>query len=138
MTKTASRLKPLKGEASRIFKLCLEMDRKTAIQGLELSAAMGAPLSGMLEGVSVDAQGKLVRSKRFIGNDKTQPVLDALLLQQLGLATADSDEERVRNALSHLVCKVCVLPDLSSFNGLESAHITLDAAFEGPRKRRLG
>lgn len=138
LTNTAFRLKPLKGEASRIFKLCLEKDRKTALQGLELSAAMGATLSGMLEGVSVDAQGKLVRSKRFIGNDQTQSVLDALLLQQLGLATADSDEARVRNALTHLVCKVCVLPDLSSFNGLVSTHITLDAAFEGQDASPLG
>lgn len=138
MTDTASRLKPLKGEASRIFKLCLEKDRKTALQGLELAAALGAPLEGALEGVSVDAEGKLVRSKRFIGNDKTQPVLDALLLLQLGLAAPRSPEAKVRDALTHLVCKVAVLPDLSAFAGLVSAHITLDAAFDGQDVAPLG
>lgn len=138
MTDTASRLKPLKGEASRIFKLCLEKDRKTALQGLELAAALGAPLEGALEGVSVDAEGKLVRSKRFIGNDKTQPVLDALLLQQLGMATPRSPEAKVRDALTHLVCKIAVLPDLSAFAGLVSAHITLDAAFDGQDTAPLG
>jgi hypothetical protein len=36
MTESSSRLKPLKGEASRIFKLCLEKDTNTALQGLAL------------------------------------------------------------------------------------------------------
>jgi Leucine-rich repeat (LRR) protein len=138
MTDAASRPKPLKGEASRIFKLCLEKDRKIALQGLELAAALGAPLEGALEGVSVDAEGKLVRSKRFIGNDKTQPMLDALLLQQLGMATPRSPEANVRDALTHLVCKIAVLPDLSAFAGLISAHITLAAAFEGQDTAPLG
>ena len=44
MTEAPARLKPLKGEASRIFKLCLEKDPKTALQGLELAAALDQQL----------------------------------------------------------------------------------------------
>ena len=79
MTEAPARLKPLKGEASRIFKLCLEKDLYTALQGLELAAALGEPLEGVLAEVSVDDEGKLVRGKRFTAKDKTQAILDALL-----------------------------------------------------------
>ena len=98
MTEPTTRLKPLKGEASRIFKLCLEKDTKTALQGLALAQALGAPLEGVLTDVSVDAEGKLVRGKRFTAKDKTQAILDALLLQQLGLATKGSPEAKLRQA----------------------------------------
>ncbi len=138
MTEPTVRLKPLKGEASRIFKLCQEKDRQTALQGLELAAALGATMEGVLEGVTVDAEGQVVRSKRFTGNDKTQPVLDALLLQQLGLAAKGTPEAKLRDAITTLVCKVCVLPDLSAFAGLTSARITLDPDFSGQDVAPLG
>lgn len=138
MTEPVVRLKPLKGEASRIYKLCLEKDRKTALQGLELAAAMGEPLEGLLTEVSVDAEGQLVRGKRFTGNDKTQPFLDALLLQQLGLAAKGTPEAKLRDAVTTLVCKVAVLPDLSRFAALTSANITLSADFKGADVAALG
>jgi Leucine-rich repeat (LRR) protein len=138
MTEAPARLKPLKGEASRIFKLCQEKDRKTALQGLELAAALGATMEGVLEGVTVDAEGQVVRSKRFTGNDKTQPVLDALLLQQLGMAAKGTAEAKLRDAITTLVCKVCVLPDLSAFAGLKSVNITLASEFKGVDVAALG
>ncbi len=138
MTEPATRLKPLKGEAPRIYKLCLEKDRKTALQGLELAAAMGEPLEGLLTEVSVDAEGQLVRGKRFTGNDKTQPFLDALLLQQLGLAAKGTPEAKLRDAVTTLVCKVPVLPDLSRFAALTTANITLSAEFKGTDVAALG
>ena len=115
MTEAPARLKPLKGGASRIFKLCLEKDLHTALQGLELAAALGEPLEGVLAEVSVDDEGKLVRGKRFTAKDKTQAILDALLLQQLGLAAKGSPEAKVRNAITTLECRVPVVPDLSTF-----------------------
>ena len=69
MTQQPTRLKPLKGDASKIFKLCLEKDINTALQGLALAAALGAPLEGVLAEVSVDADGKLERGKRFTAKD---------------------------------------------------------------------
>lgn len=138
MTEPAARLKPLKGEASRIFKLCQDKDRKTALQGLELAAALGAPMDGVLEGVTVDAAGKVVRSKRFTGNDNTQPVLDVLLLQQLGMAAPGSPQAQLRDAITTLVCRVAALPDLSNFAGLKSANITFSADFKGQDLQGLG
>ena len=82
MTPQPTRLKPLKGDASRIFKLCLEKDPKTALQGLALAAALGAPMEGVLAEVKVGADGNLERGKRFTAKDKSQAILDALLLQQ--------------------------------------------------------
>ncbi len=102
MTEANIRLKPLKGDASRIFKLCLEKDTQTALQGLELAAALGAPLEGILAEVSVDDQGKLLRGKRFTAKDKTQAILDALLLQQLGMAAKGSAEAKIRDTITTL------------------------------------
>lgn len=138
MAEPATRLKPLKGEASRIFKLCLDKDRKTALQGLELAAALGMPMEGVLDDVTVDASGKIVRGKRFTGNDNTQPVLDALLLQQLGMAPQGTPQARLRDAITMLVCRVAVLPDLSNFAGLVSASITFSADFKGQDLQGLG
>lgn len=138
MTEAKSRLKPLKGEASRIFKLCLEKDTQTALQGLELAAALGAPLEGVLDEVSVDDEGRLVRGKRFTAKDKTQAILDALLLQQLGIATKGSAEAKIRETITTLECKLPVLPDLSSFAKLKSLKITLSGAFKSADLTGLG
>lgn len=138
MTEPTTRLKPLRGEASRIFKLCLEKDPQTALQGLELAAALGEPLEGVLAEVSVDDQGQLVRSKRFTAKDKTQAILDTLLIQQLGLAAKGSPEAKVRNAITTLECKVLVVPDLSTFAGLKTLKITFSGAFRGADLTGLG
>ncbi len=138
MTEAPARLKPLKGEASRIFKLCLEKDPKTALQGLELAAALGAPLEGVLAEVSVDDEGQLVRGKRFTAKDKTQAILDALLLQQLGLAAKGSPEAKVRNAITTLECRVPVVPDLSAFAGLKTLKLTFSGTFKGEDLTGLG
>lgn len=138
MTAASARLKPLKGEAARIFKLCLEKDPKTALQGLELAAALGSPLEGMLTEVSVNEGGEIVRGKRFTGNDKSQAILDALLLQQLGMAAKGSPEAKLRNAVTTLECKVPAVPDLSAFAGLKTLKITFSGAFKGADLKELG
>jgi Leucine-rich repeat (LRR) protein len=138
MTESTTRLKPLKGEASNIFKLCLQKDTKTALQGLALAAALGKPLEGVLTEVSVDSEGKLVRGKRFTAKDKTQVILDALLLLQLGLAAKGSPEAKLRNAITSLECRVPVVPDLSTFSGLKSLKITFSGIFQGEDLSGLG
>ena len=138
MTEAPARLKPLKGEASRIFKLCLEKDPKTALQGLELAAALGAPLEGVLTEVSVDEEGKLVRGKRFTAKDKSQAILDALLLLQLGLAAKGSPEAKIRNAITTLECRVPVVPDLSTFAGLKTLKLSFNGSFRGEDLAGLG
>lgn len=138
MTEPTTRLKPLKGEASRIFKLCLGKETQTALQGLELAAALGAPLEGVLAEVSVDEEGQLVRGKRFTAKDKTQAILDALLLQQLGLAAKGSPEAKLRQAITTLECRVPVVPDLSAFTALKSLKITFSGAFKGEDLSGLG
>jgi Leucine-rich repeat (LRR) protein len=138
MTEANTRLKPLRGETSRIFKLCLEKDIQTALQGLELAAALGSPLEGLLAEVAVDADGKLVRGKRFTSKDKTQAILDALLLQQLGIATRGSAEAKIRDSISTLECRLPILIDLSSFAKLKSLKITLSGAFKGADLTGLG
>ena len=57
-------------EAPRIYKLCLEKDGKGLLQGLGLAAALGKPLEGLLDEVSVDpSSGELIEGKRFTGTD---------------------------------------------------------------------
>lgn len=138
MTETSARLKPLKGEASRIFKLCLDKDINTALQGLELASVLGEPLEGLLSDVMVDTEGKLIRGKRFTAKDKTQAFLDALLLIQLALAPKGSPEAKVRNSITTLDCRLPVVIDLSNFSGLKTLQITLNGSFKGEDLTGLG
>jgi len=138
MTETSNRLKPLKGEASRILKLCLEKDVNTALQGLELAAALDMPLEGLLDEVMVDKEGKLIRGKRFTAKEKTQAILDALLLQQLGLASTGSPQAKIRNSITKLECRLAVLPNLSNFAGLKDLQITLSETFKDKDLTGLG
>lgn len=138
MTPQPTRLKPLKGDASRIFKLCLEKDPKTALQGLALAAALGAPMEGVLADVKVGADGNLERGKRFTAKDKSQAILDALLLQQLALAPKGSPEAKLRNAITTLDCTVPVVPDLSTFAGVKKLKMTFSGTFKGEHLGGLG
>jgi hypothetical protein len=64
-----ARLKPLKNEASRTFKLCLEKEQGGLKQGLELARGLGKPLDGVLDEVDINqSTGELIKGKRFTGN----------------------------------------------------------------------
>ena len=120
MATTTARLKPLSHEAAKIFKLCISADRSTFLQGLELASAFDTPIVGLLDEVSVDpASGELLRGKRFTGSDKTQPMLDALLLQQLGLAEEGCAAYALRNTIRALTFQAPVVPSLGAFASLE-------------------
>jgi hypothetical protein len=138
MSTTPTRLKPLKGEAARIYKLCQEKDLSTGLQGLALAAALGKPLEGLLVEVTVDGEGQLMRGKRFTGHDKVQPMLDALLLQQLALAEPGTPEAALRDSVRSIQCTVPVAPHLAPFTNLESAHLTLAPSFQLPDLAGLG
>jgi len=136
---TVSRLKPLKQEASRIYKLCLEKDGKGLLQGLGLAAALGKPLEGLLDEVSVDpSSGELIRGKRFTGTDKNQPLLDALLIQQLGLAPKGTPAYQTRLAIKKLTYIFAVVPSLESFSGLEELVLKFPYKYEGKDLEALG
>ncbi|MBU3617260.1 hypothetical protein [Polynucleobacter sp. JS-Polo-80-F4] len=136
---TASRLKPLKQEASRIYKLCLEKDGKGLLQGLGLAAALGKPLEGLLDEVSIDpSSGELIKGKRFTGSDKSQPLLDTLLIQQLGLAQKGTPAYQTRMAIKKLTCIAAVVPSLESFGGLEELVLKFPTKFEGQDLQALG
>ena len=134
-----ARLKALKPEASRIFKLCLDKDKHTALQGLELASALGQPLEGVLDEVSLDpGTNELVRGKRFTGNDKTQPMLDALLILQLGLAPQGTPAFKVRKSIQKLSCIAAVIPNLEGFTSLEELELKLPSEFQGQDLKALG
>jgi len=136
---TPSRLKPLKPETSQILKLCLEKDSKGLMQGLGLAAALGKPLEGLLDEVSIDlASGELIRGKRFTGTDKTQPMLDALLIQQLGLAQKGTPAYKTRMAIKKLTCIAAVIPSLESFGALEELVLKFPSQFQGKNLEALG
>jgi len=138
-TAKTTRLKPLNSEASRIFKLCLDKERNTALQGLELAAALGNPLEGILDEVSINPEtGELERGKRFTGNDKTQEMLDALLILQLGLALKGSPEFEVRNSIKKLSCAAPVIPNLTNFKSLQELELKLASEFIGEDVKNLG
>ena len=125
MTEPVVRLKPLRGEAARVFKLCLDKDRQVALQGLELAASLGpGSIPGILQGVSVNADGHLVRGARFTARPHSQPVLDALLIQQLGAALPGTPEATLRDQVVSLEMELPLVPHLAPFPHLQSVKIT--------------
>lgn len=139
MDTKSERLKPLKTPGSRIFKLCLTPDRLVALQGLELAASLELPLEGVLDEVSVDpTTGELLRGKRFTGNEKTQTMLDALLLQQLAISGEGMPGFVLRQQLRQLKVTCPVVPDLSGFTGLEVLDMAFSPEFHGDDLVPLG
>jgi len=133
------RLKPLKPEASRIFKLCLEKDLGGLKQGLELAKALGKPLEGVLDEIGINqSTGELIKGKRFTGNAKTQPMLDALLLLQLSLAPKGTPAYDIRNQIKKLSSISPVLPTLETFNSLEELELKFTPEFRSQDLLPLG
>lgn len=120
----STRLRPLSGEAAKLWKLLTQHDLSSLRHGLELASVSGQPLDGLLEGVNVDARGELIRSSRFSGTATQQPMLDLVLLHQLSLASSDSEAARVRQSLRHLAIAVPFVPHLKGFDGLEYLDLT--------------
>ncbi|MBU3580468.1 hypothetical protein ICN19_00390 [Polynucleobacter sp. AP-Capit-er-40B-B4] len=138
-TSSEVRLKPLKPEASRIFKLCLEKELGGLKQGLELAKALGKPLDGVLDEIGINqSTGELIKGKRFTGNPKTQPMLDALLLLQLSLAPKGTPAYDIRNQIKKLSCISPVLPTLETFRSLEELELKFTPEFRSPDLLPLG
>ncbi len=138
-TAKTTRLKPLNAEASRIFKLCQDKEKNTALQGLELAAALGKPLDGILDEVSINPQtGDLEKGKRFSGNEKTQEMLDALLILQLGLCPKGTSGYEIRTSIKKLSCAAPVIPNLNNFTSLQELELRLSADFVGEDVKNLG
>jgi hypothetical protein len=53
-TSSEARLKPLKIETPRIFRICLEKEQGGLKQGLELARGLGKPLDGVLDEVDIN------------------------------------------------------------------------------------
>jgi hypothetical protein len=122
-----NRLRPLTGEASKLWKLLTQNDLASLRHGLELAAAAGWPLEGLLDGVGVDATGNLIRSSRFSGTAQQQPVLDVVLLHQLSMAPDGSPAALVRQSVRELVLAVPLVPLLKGFDALEHLDLSFSA-----------
>jgi hypothetical protein len=129
------RLKPLRGDASKLLKLVIDAeDVQTLEQALELGHALGQPADGLLEGIEVTASGELLPSSRFRGSQANQPALNLLLMQQLSMALEGSPEASLRSAVRHLNLVCQIPPVLRGFDGLESLTIHM---LEGTQWRDL-
>jgi hypothetical protein len=120
------RLKPLRGEGAKLLQLVsAAVDLATLEQVLELSAAIGQPAEGLLDGIGVTAAGELLLTSRFRGTQATQAGLDLLLLHQLSLAADDTPQAHVRRAVRRLDLRCPLLPALRGFDSLEVLSVTL-------------
>jgi Leucine-rich repeat (LRR) protein len=123
---TEQRLKPLRGDGAKLLKMVQEAaDLQTLEQALELSAAIGQPAEGLLDGMAVTAAGELLYSSRFRGTQATQPALDLLLVHQLALALPGTPEADLRCAVRSLDLRCPVLPPLRGFDGLDTLSLTV-------------
>jgi hypothetical protein len=126
----ATRLKPLKQDAARLWKMITTNDREALRHGLAIAEGLGCPLDGVLDAVEVDGTGELIRSSRFSGTAFEQPVLDVILLHQLSMALPDSPEDALRARVRSVDLRLRTVPRLIGFSGLEFLSITLDGSGE--------
>jgi internalin A len=107
MTKTE-----LKKNITKIKKLLKQRDYDIIDTGIELARGLDEPavFETLLEGCSIEREGKLVRNKIFTGTGPAQPYLDYALVNLIGCAPKDT---KVDKGLEHANIKTLSLTDFS-------------------------
>jgi hypothetical protein len=130
----------LGGDQAKIWKLLSARNLDDVRQGLALLTGLGdvAAFDALLAEVSVDADGRLVRGKRFAGSANAQPFLDVALLGALSAAPEGSTGAALRRTIRALSLSVEALPSLVAFPALDELAIVLLEAFDADDLRELG
>ena len=107
-------------DARSLWKLLSARDLASINQGLELAAALPGEIDGLLDGCSVDGDGKIVASKRFTGTKPAQPYLNLALLGLLSLAPDRSTAAALRRSVKEIGMQVADVPRLAGFTAMTS------------------
>ena len=126
LTVPASKIKSVKGDASRLWKLLSARDLSSIKQGLALAKAVPEEIDNLIEGCNVAKSGELIKSTRFTGSGPAQIYLDFALLNLLSLAPNNSKASKIRQSIKKLSCKLNAIPNLVGFDNLIELAISDD------------
>jgi hypothetical protein len=122
--------KKFTGDSAAVWKLLIERDISSIQQGLALVSAMPDMIDTLLDGCTVDAEGKIIRSRKFTVSGPATSYLDIALFGLLSAADPDSVAGKLRQSIKILDLNISALPTLNGFDALESLTLQTDNTFE--------
>ena len=122
--------KKFTGDSAAVWKLLIERDISSIQQGLELVLAMPEMIDTLLDGCTIDAEGKIIRSRKFTVSGPATSYLDIALFGLLSAADPDSVAGKLRQSIKILDLNISALPTLQGFDALESLTIQTDNTFD--------
>ena len=122
--------KKFTGDSAAVWKLLIERDISSIQQGLALVSAMPDMIDTLLDGCTVDAEGKIIRSRKFTVSGPATSYLDIALFGLLSAADPDSVAGKLRQSIKVLDLSISALPTLNGFDALESLAIQSENSFK--------
>ena len=124
MSPSSSRTRPLKGEASKVYKLFKSGDDGNFMVAMSLVDAVLDGLEVLLDDLHVSDDGQIKSDKRFKGNDKNQHHLNALMWYVLTSSPSRKAEE-FRDKVKIINTTTSSIPALSTFPNIEKVIIRI-------------
>ena len=120
MSPSSARARPLKGEASKVYKLFKSGDDGNFKVAMSLIDTVLDGLEVLLDDLHVTDDGQIKSGKRFEGNDKNQHHLNALLMALVAASPSEQAQD-LREQTKVIKITTAAIPALSAFPNLEEA-----------------
>ena len=120
------RARPLKGDASKVYKLFKSGDDSNFMVAMSLVDSVLEGLEVLLDDLNVTQEGKIKSGKRFEGSEKNQHHLNALLMALLA-SSASERAQALRDQTKIISITTAAIPQLSVFPNLKAAKLYIGA-----------
>ena len=114
--------RPLKGDASKVFKLFKSGDDSNFMVAMSLVDSVLEGLEVLLDDLNVTQEGKIKSGKRFEGSEKNQHHLNALLMALLA-SSASERAQALRDQTKIISITTAAIPQLSVFPNLKEVKL---------------
>jgi len=122
MSLTPARARPLKGDASKVYKLFKSGDDGNFMVAMSLVDSVLEGLEVLLDDLHVTQEGKIKSGKRFGGSEKNQHHLNALLMALLASSVSER-AQALRDQTKIISITTAAIPQLSVFPNLKEAKL---------------
>ena len=131
MPPQGQRARPLRGEASKVYKLFKSGDDGNFKVAMSLIDSVLDGLEVLLDDIHVSDNGQIQSGKRFEGGDKNQHHLNALLMALVASSTSKQAKD-LRDKTKIIKITTASIPALSAFPNLEVAdlYIGVESVFD--------
>ena len=122
MSHSSARARPLKGEASKVYKLFKSGDDSNFKLAISLIDTVLDGFEVLLDDIHVTDDGQIKSGKRFEGNEKNQHYLNALMMALLASSPREQATD-LRNKIKIIKITTASIPTLSAFPNLEEVNL---------------